>query len=420
MDDLNKENLEKENLEKKYNEIELENFDEILYEHEDILRGVYEYGFTELSKVQAKSLQPIIDGNDTIVQSPAGTGKTGAYLIGGLVKIDPTCKYPQMLVVVNTKELADQVRTVVKHLSIHMNLNVSLCVGGNGNLEVSENLKQARSSQILVGTPGRLVDLITRDSKKYSQYKLLDRLKILILDEADNLLSDCFLEDIKFIVRNKSENSQVCLFSATYSKRILEMTQHFMKDPVKIKIEKDKISLENIRNYYVNVDHENYKYDVIVDLYQNVSICQAIIYVNSVNTANELAERLKEDGYPVGVTHAKLDDKERIEVLKKFRLGQIRLLVGTDLISRGMDIKDVGLVINYDVPREPDIYVHRAGRTARNGKLGVAITMVTNSNYDYKLMKKIESVFKVDFMSLPQLDGVSNFLIGKNGYNFGS
>jgi translation initiation factor 4A len=402
-----------------YNEIEVDNFDDILCEHEDVLRGVYEYGFTEVSRVQSKTLQPIIDGVDTIVQSPAGTGKTAAYLVGGLVKIEASCKYPQMLIVGNTKELADQIYKIAKHLSVHMGISISLCIGGTANLDVMRNLDQARISQILVGTPGRLVDLIKRDMRKDTKFKLLDRLKLLVLDEADKLLDDDFVEDIKAIVRNKSEDSQICLFSATYPRRILDMTQQFMKNPVTIKIERDKLSLDKIKHYYVDVEYNEYKYGVIVDIYQNVSICQAIIYVNSTRTANELAQKLKDDGFPVGVTHAELDDNTRIETLKRFRLGQIRLLVGTDLISRGMDIKDVGLVINYDIPRKPDIYIHRAGRTARNGKLGVAITMVTNHESDNRQMAKIESVFKVKFITLPPLDNVSNFLVGKNGYNFG-
>lgn len=413
------EELKEEPIGKNYNEIEVDNFDDILCEHEDLLRGVYEYGFTEVSKVQARSLQPIIDGCDTIVQSPAGTGKTAAYLIGSLLKIDSTCKYPQMLIVVNTKELAYQVLHVAQHFSVHMELSTSLCIGGTANVDVMKNLDQARVSHILVGTPGRLIDLIKRDAKKDAKFKLLDRLRILVLDEADKLLDDDFVEDIKGIVRSKSEDAQICLFSATYPRRILEMTQHFMKNPISIKIDRDKLSLDKIKNYYVDVEYNEYKYGVIVDLYQNVSICQALIYVNSVKTANELAQKLADDGFPVGVTHSDLDDNTRIEVLKKFRLGQIRLLVGTDLISRGMDIKDVGLVINYDIPRKPDVYVHRAGRTARNGKIGVAITMVTNHESDSRQMSKIESVFRVKFISLPPLDSISNFLVGKNGYNFG-
>lgn len=413
------EEIKEEPIGKNYNLIEVENFDDILCEHEDLLRGVYEYGFTEVSKVQARTLQPMIDGVDLIVQSPAGTGKTAAYLVGGMFNVDASCKYPQMLIVVNTKELANQVYEVSKHLSVHMGLSISLCIGGTANVDVTKNLEQARTSQLLVGTPGRLVDLIKRDARKDAKFRLLDRLKILVLDEADKLLDDDFVEDIKTIVRSKAENAQICLFSATYPRRILEMTQHFMNDPVTIKIDRDKLSIDKIRNYYVDVEYNEYKYGVIVDLYQNVSICQAIIYVNSVKTADELAEKLAKDGYPVGVTHSDLDDNTRIDVLRKFRLGQIRLLVGTDLISRGMDIKDVGLVINYDIPRKPDVYVHRAGRTARNGKIGVAITMVTNHDSDSRQMSKIESVFRVKFVSLPPLENVSNFLVGKNGYNFG-
>lgn len=408
-----------EEKEKNYNNIEVDNFDDILCEHEDILRGVYEFGFTEVSKVQSRSLQPIIDGVDTIVQSPAGTGKTAAYMVGGLTKIDPTCKYPQMLVVVNTKELADQVCTIAKHLSIHMGISTSLCIGGTANLDVHKNLNQARMSHLLVGTPGRLVDLVLRDLKRDNKIKLLDKLKILILDEADKLLDDNFLENIKEIVRNKSDDCQICLFSATYPRRIIEMTHHFMKNPVRITVEKDKLNFDSVKNYYVNVQYSEYKYDVIVEIYQNISVCQAIIFTNEIRTANELAERLRHDNHAVGLTHADIDDATRIETLKKFRLGQIRILVATDLISRGIDVSSVGLVINYDVPRKPDSYLHRVGRCGRNKKLGVAITMVTGSDHDNRNMEKIESVFKVRFEELPKLENINNFLVGKNGYNFG-
>lgn len=405
--------------EKNYDLIELESFDEILYEHENLLRGIYEYGFTDMSRVQSKALQPIIDGVDTIVQSPAGTGKTAAYLVGGLVKINVNNKYPQMLIIVNTKELANQVYEVAKHLSSHMNLTISLCIGGSTNVDVQKNLDNARVSHLLIGTPGRLVDLAKRDARRNNKNKLLECLKILVLDEADRLLNEDFVKDIEEIVCHTTETAQICLFSATYPRRVLDLTQNFMKKSFMIKIERDKVSFEKVRNYYVDVEHNQFKYDVIVDLYRNVSICQAIIYVNSVRTANELAERLEHDGFPIGVTHAELDDATRIDTLKKFRLGQIRLLVGTDLISRGIDIEDVGLIINYDIPRMPDDYLHRVGRTARNGKLGVAITMVTNHHNDCRQMSRIENIFKFKFICLPALDNVSNFLVGKNGYNFG-
>jgi translation initiation factor 4A len=407
-----------ENVIKNYQEIEIENFDDVLCEYENILRGVYDYGFTEISKVQSKSLQPIIDNVNTIVQSPAGTGKTGAYLIAGLTKIEVAHKYPQLLIIGDTRELANQIYEVSKHIAVHMGINICLCVGGSNSMQ---NLEQARTSHLLIGTTGRLNDLIARDLRKHSKTKLLDRLKLVVFDEADKLLDGNFVEDTYTVIKNILPSCQICLFSATYSRRILEMTPKFMPNAVKIDIKKDNLSVDLIKNYYVDVEYNEYKYDVIVDIYQRISICQAIIFVNSIKTANELENRLTADGHSVGLIHAELEDKDRIDTLKKFRLGCKRILVATDIIARGIDIQSVGLVVNYDVPAKPDSYVHRVGRGGRSHKTdkpGVAITMVTNQEVDFKRMSNITRIFKVKFISLPALENVNDYLLGKNGYSF--
>jgi translation initiation factor 4A len=416
MNNMNEAKNQENIIEKNYQEMEIDNFDDVLCEHEAILRGVYDYGYTEISKVQSKSLQPIIDNVNTIVQSPAGTGKTAAYLIAGLTKIDPAQKYPQLLIIGDTRELANQICEVSKHLAVHMGINICLCVGGSNAFQ---NLEQARTSHLLIATTGRLNDLIARDSKKHNKIKLLDRLKLVVFDEADKLLDGNFVEDTYMVIQNIQPSCQICLFSATYSRRILELTPKFMPNAIKINIEKDKLSIDLIKNYYVDVEYNEYKYDVIVDLYQKVSVCQAIIFVNSIKTANELESRLIQDGHSVGLIHAELEDADRIDTLKKFRLGQKRILVATDIIARGIDIQQVGLVINYDVPAKPDLYIHRAGRGGRFGKLGVAITMVTNQESDFRRMSLITKIFKhVNFISLPSLEIVNDYLLGKNGYSF--
>ena len=399
---------------------EIDNFDDCLCEIFDgkLLRGIYDYGFTEPSIIQAKTLLPIMSGKDVIAQSHAGSGKTGAFLIGGLSRLDISKKHPQFLIIVNTRDLADQIYQVNKNLLSHLkDIKISLCIGGTTSPDVMTNLNEARNSHILIGTPGRLVDLIKRDLRK-NKIKLLDRLKIIVLDEADKLLDDDFIKDIQTIMQNIAADTQVCLFSATFSKRILELTKHFMTDPVKILIEREKISVDKIKNYYVDVEYNKYKYDVLVDFYQRISVCQAIIFTNTVESANSVAEKLCEDGHAVGIIHAKLDDKVRVETLKKFRLSHIRILVATDIIARGIDVQRIGLVINYDVPKKPDQYIHRVGRSGRYGKLGVAITLVTKSDIDIRRMSNVEKVFKVKFINLPPLDNINNYLTGKDGYNF--
>jgi translation initiation factor 4A len=284
------------------------------------------------------------------------------------------------------------------------------------------NLKEAYTSHVLIGTPGRLVDLIETDEQKKNQRKnqgdLLEHLKIFVLDEADKLLGEDFRDQIHKILKHIPRDCQVCLFSATYLQDIIELTEKFMNNPVKILVDKEKISVDTIKNYYVDAQYEENKYDILLDLYQKVSVCQAVIFVNSVRKAIELSDHLTREGHAVGTIHSKLNDIERSEVLIRFRKTQTRILVATDIISRGIDVQQVGLVINYDVPIDPEHYIHRVGRSGRYGKLGVAISFVTSHHADVARMKMIEKNYKIKFESLPSLDTINGYLTGMNGYNY--
>ena len=403
-----------------YQIMDFDNFDDFLYEYHNgnLIRGIYEYGFERPSPIQSKAIKPICDGRDVIAQAQSGTGKTGAFVLGALSRVDPISKYPQIVMIANTRELATQIYNVVKNLSIHLNINISLCIGGQGGKDVMSNLHDAYESHILVGTPGRLVDLIERDERRHNKSKLLDRLKLLILDEADILLADDFINQIQTIIRIINKESQICIFSATYPPHILSLTEKFMNNPVRILVEREKVSVDVIKNYYVDSQYEDNKYDILVELYQKVSVCQAVIFVNSINKAIEVSERLKQDGHSVGTIHSKLDDSERSDILKGFRLTQTRILVATDIISRGIDVQQVGLIINYDIPYEAEQYIHRVGRSGRYGKLGVAITLVTNHRADIGRMTQIEKKYGIKFTSLPSLDTVNNYLTGLKGYNY--
>ena len=412
-----------------YQEMDNDNFDNLCeYHNGELLHGIYEFGFQTPSQIQIKAISVIINGKDIIAQAQSGSGKTGAFVIGSLTKINLALRRPQCIIIANTKVLALQIENVVKNIGKYIgkdtnnSLRISLCIGGETK-ETMANLREASASHVLIGTPGRLVGLVKRDeyeSKKYPRKNnvgLFDNVKILVLDEADKLLEQSFRDEMRSIFDSITSTCQICLFSATYIDDILNLTKNFMNDPVKILVEKEKISVDTIKNYYVDAKYENNKYDILIDIYQKVSVCQAVIFVNSIKKAIEISESLANDGHSVGTIHSKLSDTDRADVLRDFRRTQTRILIATDIISRGIDVQQVGLVINYDIPSEPEQYIHRVGRSGRFGKSGVAITLLTSHYGDKMRIKNIESSYGIKFNQLPSLETVNNYLTGTNGYN---
>lgn len=409
----------------KYQDLDFDNFDDYLceYHNGDLLAGIHGYGFEKPSPIQAKAILPMCDKRDIIAQAQAGSGKTGAFVIPSLALVDPSKDYPQVIIIANTRQLAQQIHYVASKIGTRLisnsNLKIMLCVGGNSgnNEDLWTTLKKAKTSQILIGTPGKLIALGDFDSKKNNKIKLLDKVKLLVLDEADDLLKKEFAPQIQKIMINIPQESQICLFSATYPQEIINLTKKFLNDPIKILVEKEKISVEAIKHFYVPLDREDEKYDNLIDIYQQVSVCQAVIFVNSIEKGIELSNELMSCGHSIGVIHSKLDEIEKNEILKQFRLTQTRILIATDLISRGIDVQQVGLVINYDVPYDPDKYIHRVGRSGRFGKLGVAITFMLKSRTDLSRMKNIEQEYKIEFEELKNnkdINKINSYLGGTN------
>ena len=334
----------------------------------DLLRGIYGYGFEKPSAIQQKAILPIIKERDVIAQAQSGTGKTAAFAIGSLQLIDVSKDDIQCLVLSPTRELAQQTAIVYQFLGECLKVKVTLLIGGT---KLGADLDKLREGpQVLVGSPGRVLDLIRRKQINLSE------LKTFILDEADEMLSKGFIENIKEIISLIPTTSKILLFSATMPKEIVEVTKKFMKDPAKILVKNEELTLEGIKQYYVYLKKE-YKLDVLLQIYRGIEIAQAIIYCNSKKTVDFVSNELKKKGHMVSSIHGDLKQFERDQVMRDFRQGATRVLITTDLLARGIDVYQVSLVINYELPREKETYIHRIGRSGRFGRKGNAINFVT-------------------------------------------
>ena len=366
------------------------NFDELQIK-DNILRGVYAYGFEKPSMIQGKSIPKIISGKDIIAQAQSGTGKTGAFTIGSLCRIDDSKKETQVLILVPTRELAEQVYKVVQEISSFTEITCLKVIGGTNVTMCRDDL--SKYPHVIVGTPGRVLDMISR------KYLYTSELKTLIFDEADEILSYGFKDCIYEIVQQIPKNTQICLFSATIPDEIIELTTKFMKDPEKVLVKKEELTLEGIQQFYVNVKHSDWKYDIIVDLYDIINVGQCIIYINSKNRIVDIYNKLLKDNYPVNFITGDRTVNERNEIMEQFRSGHIRVLLSSDLLSRGIDIQQLSLVINYDLPREKETYIHRIGRSGRYGRKGVAINLISDREVDY--LKHIETFYDTKINEMP-------------------
>lgn len=358
---------------------------------EDLLRGIYSYGFEKPSAIQQRGIKPILDGRDTIGQAQSGTGKTATFVIGALQRIDFSMRACQALVLAPTRELATQIQKVALALGDYQRVRSHACIGGTSRREDIEKLRSGQ--HMVVGTPGRVYDMIVK------QHLPVEDLQIFVLDEADEMLSTGFKEQIYNIFKMLPPNVQVCLFSATMPPEILDLTSKFMRDPVHILVKKDELTLEGIRQFYVAIEREEWKLETLCDLYETLTISQAIIYCNLRRKVDFLAEKLAKRDFTVSVMHADLDQKERDLVMREFRSGSTRVLISTDLLARGIDVQQVSLVLNFDLPQSMENYLHRIGRSGRFGRKGVAINFVTKS--DVRAMREIEHFYNTQVEELP-------------------
>ena len=393
-------------------------FDDMDFLNFDLMRGIFDYGFQNPSRIQNLTIKNINDGYDIIAQSQSGTGKTGAFTIGALSIINPEDNSPQVIILANTHELATQIHFVVTNLSKHMNIKVALCIGGTsivnqhsqGNSNrVRDPYLHIRQSHVLIGTPGRIFDYIERRAFNPTNIKMF------VMDEADALLKNDFIEQIKQIFKKLNEVCQIIIFSATYPDEIIEIADSITSEPKKkILMKHEELSLDLIKQYKVDVRYESIKYSTLADLYTKLQIGQCIIFVNNIATANNIEKRLLENGFGVGKIHGGLSSDIRSQVLKDFRIGITRVLISTDVLSRGIDIEQIGIVINYDLPSDHAQYIHRIGRSGRFGKIGVAINFITNS--DRNNLRNIESHYKSKIDDMPDPSIINNFLSGTDGH----
>mmetsp|Transcript_797 Transcript_797/g.1057 ORF Transcript_797/g.1057 Transcript_797/m.1057 type:complete len:430 (-) Transcript_797:211-1500(-) len=359
----------------------------------DLLKGIYAYGFEKPSAIQQRAIRPIVRGRDVIAQSQSGTGKTAVFSISALQLLDDKhSQHPQVLILSPTRELAEQTRKVIKTLGDFMNVNCHACIGGKSlGLDIKE--LERGGVQVVSGTPGRVFDLIRRNAL------VTTALKVMILDEADEMLDRGFKEQIYDIYRYLPPSTQVILMSATLPATVLDMTHKFMNDPVRILVRRDELTLEGIRQFFIAVEKEEWKFDTLCDLYDTLTITQAVIFCNSKQKVDWLAAKMRENKFTVSAMHGDMAQTQRDSVMEEFRSGASRVLIATDLWGRGIDVQQVSLVICYDLPSNKELYIHRIGRSGRFGRKGVAINFVRDD--EMRSLRDIEHYYKTQVEEMP-------------------
>ena len=356
----------------------------------DILNGIYSYGYEKPSPIQRVAIKPIVDGRDIVVQSHSGTGKTATFIIGLMQRIDNMINKPQCIILSNTRELANQTHKVFEALSQYTNIKCNLCTGGDMQFKYnSDNITE----HVIIGTPGRISDLVGKEIINSSTIKMI------IVDEADDVLSTSFRKQVKKIFSKLPSDAQIVLISATIPPEMSSLFESIFKpDYLSILVKDDELTLDGIVQYYVHLD-EQYKLDTLIDLYKFISIGQAIVYCNKKTKADELKYSLIDKNFSVSILHGDMIQKEREDIMKQFRLGATRILITTDILSRGIDVQQVSLVINYDMPKYPQTYIHRIGRSGRFGRKGVAINFVTRK--ENNILEFIQKMYNTEILLLP-------------------
>ena len=358
-----------------------------------LLKGIYAYGFESPSAVQQKAIVPFRNGRNVIAQAQSGTGKTGTFSIGMLSRIDVDSKECQGLILAPTRELAYQILSVIDSIGYHMGVRCHICVGGTDRRE-DERILVKGGVHVVVGTPGRVYDMLN--------IKALDGryVDMFVLDEADEMLDKEGFQDIVHDILYKlSKNVQIGLFSATMPQKLLELTTKFVTDPVKIIVQTELLTLDGISQYYVDLGDESYKLEALCDLYKDISIGTCVIFCNSQKRVEILAEDMKSRDFAVTSIHGSMSSKERNEIVKQFRQGVYKVLISTDLLARGIDVQQLSVVINYDLPKNFENYLHRIGRSGRFGRKGLAINFI--SKWDKENLKELEKFYDIKMEELP-------------------
>ena len=367
-----------------------------------LLRGIYSYGFEVPSIIQQQAIKPLIMGKDIVVQAQSGTGKTATFTIGSLANVDVCDNNTQVLVLSPTKELTIQTAKVFTGLGSMMEgLRVQTLYGGS-TIEEGSAFSNKKTPHVICGCPGRVFDMMRRN--KISSKKI----KLVILDEADEMLSAGFKEQVYNIFQYFSNTIQVALVSATLPESINAIVDKIMRNPIRISVKREMLTLEGISQYYIAVDDDRQKYATLKDLYSLISISSSIIYCNSVKRVQDLYEAMKDDEFSVCRIHSGMDKEERATSFEDFRTGRTRVLISSNVTARGIDIQQVSVVVNFDIPKCVNTYLHRIGRSGRWGRKGIGINMITRR--DVAKLKEIEQHYETQISEMPSN---VDFLIGK-------
>jgi len=371
---------------------EINNWDELNID-QNLLRGIYANGFEKPSPIQRRAIKPIIDGRDIIAQAQSGTGKTATFSIGALSRINLDEPTVQVLILSPTHELSGQTGTVISGIGGMMSgLKIKNLIGGSSVEEDSRSLKES-PPHIITGCTGRVYDMLRRRNINPQTIKLI------ILDEADEMLSNGFKDQVYDIFQFLRLDVQVALFSATLPDYIRQVTSKIMRNPVVISVKTEQLTLEGISQYFVAVENDGHKYDTLKDLYKSFSLSQCIIYCNSVKRVVDLYEAMIEDGFPVCCMHSNMNKVDRNKAFMDFKAGQFRVLISSNVTSRGIDIQQIDTVINFDIPKDVHNYLHRIGRSGRWGRKGRGINLITRR--DIIKLKEIEAYYSTQIVELP-------------------
>ncbi|XP_062576578.1 uncharacterized protein LOC134238464 [Saccostrea cucullata] len=358
---------------------------------DQLLRGIYGYGFEKPSMIQQKAIPIALTGNDVIAQAQSGTGKTATFSISILQRIDPDVRGCQALVLAPTRELAMQTQRVMAALGDYMGVVCHALVGGS---HVANDIKKLHEGvHVVIGTPGRILHLLSE------RHLDLYTTRQFVLDEADQMLSRGFLDQIKDTFQYLPRDVQVILVSATLPPEVLDITDKFMRNPRRILVKREELTLQGIQQFYVNVEREEWKLDTLCDIYETITVETTIIFCNKRGKVEWLEKEMTKRDFTVSAMHAELSQKDRELVLRSFRTGSSRVLIATDLLSRGIDVQQVSLVINFDLPLDRESYIHRIGRGGRFGRKGTAINFVTSE--DHRKLEDLQKFYNTEIMEMP-------------------
>ncbi|CAD5322512.1 unnamed protein product [Arabidopsis thaliana] len=334
---------------------------------EDVLRGLYEYGYEKPSAIQQRAIMPILQGRDVIAQAQSGTGKTSMIALSVCQVVDTSSREVQALILSPTRELASQTDQTIQAIGSHANVQAHACIGGKS---LGEDIRKLEHGvHVVSGTPGRVYDMIKRRSLGTRAINLL------ILDESDEMLSRGFKEQIYDVYR-------------------------YLPPDIQILVKRDELTLEGIKNFFISVEKEEWKFETICDLYDTLIITKAVIFCNTKRKVDYISEKMRSSNFTVSSMHGDMPQKERDEIMNQFRTGESRVLITTDMFARGIDVDQVSLVINYDLPNNRELYIHRIGRSGRFGRKGVAINFVKID--EIKILRDIEQYYSTQIDELPK------------------